>query len=430
MLAVVADFGHSAPEPARHQVRLARAPGPGDRGATITEIREPENAVDARVPAAPAPASRSVLAVAIACAALAVFAGLVSVLPLLGANEGRVSALVRMGSNEALVPVARSHDPDFAFVHPDAHYDGVYYYAIALDPFARGEPSEAIDFAAYRYGHPGYAWLARLVSFGRPQAVPAALLATGFAGLAVAAAAASYLSVALGRSPWGGLVIALSPGLMQALTSLTAEPVAAALVALVLLAWLRRRLVAVALLAVALALVKEQFVLVPVGLAMWEIGQWVRDRGPLVPQLLALAAAPVAWVAWQLWLRGQFGVWSFVQSPQHLSSPIVGWWDSLRAGAERALLAGDTMQVGSASVPLLAVVGVGWLVALVVAARVRTPLDPVLLLQLVILASVNPVVLLYPKDLLRATAVLLPLAIAVVAARPVDRDPAVSSDSA
>ena len=59
------------------------------------------------------------------------------------------------------------------FVPPEAHFDGVYFYAIALDPFARNDDVYTrIDLHQYRYGHPGYAWLSGLFALGEPARLP------------------------------------------------------------------------------------------------------------------------------------------------------------------------------------------------------------------------------------------------------------------
>src|SRR5207248_2841420 len=85
-----------------------------------------------------------------------------------------VTALVHLSGGD---PLSRLVTRSFSFVPGDAHYDGVYFYAIARDPLARGIAHKLIDSSAYRYGHPGYGWLAWLASAGgRPGAIPYALV--------------------------------------------------------------------------------------------------------------------------------------------------------------------------------------------------------------------------------------------------------------
>ena len=102
----------------------------------------------------------------------------------------------------------------------------------------------------------------------------------------VAGAAASLLARAVGWTSWGGLAVALNPGLVFAVNVDTSEPLGAALLLLGLAAYVRgRRGWALGLLA-ALCLVKEPLVLVPLAIAAWEL--WRTRRPPIV----ALAVVP------------------------------------------------------------------------------------------------------------------------------------------
>jgi hypothetical protein len=70
------------------------------------------------------------------------------------------------------------------------------------------------------------------LSLGNRAAVPEALLVLTLIGLALGTLGASRICVVLGRPPWGGLVISMSPGLLFATTVSTTETV-------VLAAWIR-----------------------------------------------------------------------------------------------------------------------------------------------------------------------------------------------
>lgn len=363
--------------------------------------------------------------VALACAAVAVAVSGVAVIASISIRQWRPSALVRMSGSEPMAALARETDPSFAFVPPEGHYDGVYFYAIARDPLARGEAHHLIDRAAYRYGHAGYGWLAWLASGGRAPAVPAALLGLGLAGAAVAAAAASLLSRELGWSGWGGLLVALNPGIVYATTVDTSEPVGLAVLALALVAWLRAKHGRAGAWLVAACLMKEPFLLVPAGLAVWEGIEWARGRrGPDVGRrLAALAAGPVAFGIWYLYLRGRFGVWPFTQEARDfLTAPFAGWVETFRLAAGLGVQGFDRMQLGTASVPLLAAIGGALALGAVRAVRPRTPIDPVFLLLALLMFCLNWLALLYPKDLIRELAAPLALLPAVLAGRrPVPR---------
>lgn len=355
------------------------------------------------------------------CAIVALLVALVPVAIAVDRAGGKPSVLVRMEAGEPMADFARAADPEFAFVG-DAHYDGVYFYAIATDPFATGEAHDLIDRASYRYGHAGYGWLGWVASMGQAPAVPVALLMLGFAGLAVAAVAVSRLSAALGWTPWGGLAVALNPGLIYALTALTSETVGAAFTALALLGWVRRRYVWGAVAAAAACLVKEPFLLVPAGLALWELGRWLahRDVGATIRRVALLSIGPVLFACWYAYVRVQFGEWSFEATEGFFAVPPFGWLEAMGHAASMAAGADLESQLGAASAPLLAAVGGALVVGLVQAVRVRHPVGAVFVLVALLALALRPLGVLFPKDMLRELSIPLMLLPLVLAARPDD----------
>ncbi|MGH2726735.1 MAG: AZOBR_p60025 family cell surface glycopolymer formation protein [Actinomycetota bacterium] len=364
--------------------------------------------------------------VGIACAAIAVAVAGIAVVATLSVHDWRVSALVHMSAEEPMSKIAREADPGFEFVHFQSHYDGVYFYAIAVDPLARDEAHTLIDAAPYRYGHAGYGWLAWLASGGgNAAAVPAALLAVGLAGVAVAAYATSLLARELGWSSWAGMIVALSPGAIYAVTADTSEPVALAATAFALLAWARRRWAWAAVALVAACLIKEPLLLVPTGLAVWESIRVVRgDRAPeLGRRALAILAGPIAFGAWAIYLNDRLGTWPFTHpSEEFLVAPFTGWVDSLRRAARLAAGPFDASQIGNASVVLLTIIGAALLIGMIRALRFRSWLDPIFLMDALLIFSLNWLGLLYPKDLIRETTVpLLLLPAVLLSGRDPDR---------
>jgi hypothetical protein len=183
-----------------------------------------------------------------------------------------------MGDGEPMAAVARATDPDFVLVPIASHYDGVYFYTVGRDPLARGDEHKLIDLGGYRYEHPGFGWLGWLLSAGQPSALPLALLLAALVCAAAAGGAASLLAADLGLSPWWGLVVALNPGLVYSITVVTSEAAGLAALLVSLYAWRRgRRLVAVIALTAA-CLIKEPFLLLPVGIAIYELVRWLRGR--------------------------------------------------------------------------------------------------------------------------------------------------------
>lgn len=125
----------------------------------------------------------------------------------------RAQRLIRLAPDEPLANTARATTISRSFTGVE-HYDGVYYYAIARDPFARGAAHMLIDQTPYRYGHPLHGLLAAVMSLGSPAAIPGVLFALSLLGLAAAGWWASRPAVSLAAGPWWGLAVAASPGLL------------------------------------------------------------------------------------------------------------------------------------------------------------------------------------------------------------------------
>ncbi|MFY9587293.1 MAG: hypothetical protein WAT66_07555 [Actinomycetota bacterium] len=340
------------------------------------------------------------------CAAVAVAVAGAAVLAALSIRDWRVSALVRMSAAEPMATIAHDADPDFAFVDTQAHYDGVYFYAIATDPLARGDAHTKIDKPAYRYGHAGLGWLAWLASGGRTSAVPGALLAIGLAGTALAAYGFSLLGRQLGWTPWAGLIVAFSPGIIYAVTADTSEPIAVAALAFALLGWLRGRYGWAAVALAAGCFIKEPLILVPVGLGAWTLVEALRGRREgFWARASLLVIGPLLYAGWYAYLRGRFGVWPSKQATDELLSfPLSGWIDSLKRAASLANQGFENMQIGNASVAFIVAIGALLLIGVVLSLRLTDPIAPVFILLAVLAFSLNWLGVLYPKDLLRETA--------------------------
>lgn len=328
-----------------------------------------------------------------------------AVVATVSAQSGSVTTLVRIASDDPIAPLAGEIDPDFQFVEPGGHYDGSFFYAIAIDPLAQGEAHTLIDRSAYRYGHVGYGWAAWLVSGGQPSLVPVALLVVGLAGVGVAAAAASLLATRFGWSGWwGGLLVAFSPGLIFSVISDTSEPIGLALMGLLLLAYLNEKWLWVGILSACACLTKEPLIAVPIGIALWELLRARRDDAApdLSARLLALGVGPLVFVAWTVYLRSRFGIWPSSQTVDLVTlPPFAGWVDTFGRAADLARRGNDQMQIGMAALALLPAVGGVLLTGVVKALRLRTFLDVLYLLFALMVFSLNWLQLLNPKDLIR-----------------------------
>jgi hypothetical protein len=358
--------------------------------------------------------------IALVCAASALVTCGSAMIATVAGHGGHVTALIRMSEKEALSPIAREHDPHFAFVPSTSHYDGAYFYAISLDPLARGKPSDAItndlDRGAYRYGHPGYGWLAWLVSGGRAALAPIALVLLALVGVALGAAAASMLGTQLGMTPWVGLVVVFNPGVVLAATSLTSETVGVALLMLALLAWTRRRVGWASAASVGACFTKEVFLLIPAAFIAWEIASAIRrhERGWFGPggparNSLLLAVGPAFFAIWYTYLTLRFNVVPAGLARDLVGFPLVGWIDSIRLAIEFESSSFTAMELGYASVALIVSTGSALIAGLVFAVRLKTAISLVYIGLTLVALSLTWLGVLYPQDLIRDVSMSLAL---------------------
>ena len=351
------------------------------------------------------------LLLAAGCALAAVVTCLAAAFAAMAPANFAPSMLVHVGSAEPMASVARATDPHFALVPNQSHYDGVYYYAIGRDPLAQGREHTLIDRPAYRYGHPGFGWLGWLASAGQAAALPDALLAVALACAAIAGAAAALFAADLGLSPLWGLVVALNPGLVYSATVLTSEAAELAALFLALYAWRRgHRVWATAAMTVG-CFIKEPLVLVPAGIAIYEIGKWLHTKSlrPLLPRLGLLAVPPLIYLCWFVYVWWHFGLPSTDQSRDLTAIPFTGWVDTFKRAASFVDADYSNSQVGAIEVALLVVVGFALVLGAARAYRLDTVVKPVFVLMALTLFSLTWLNLLFPKDFLRAATVQLAL---------------------
>lgn len=347
---------------------------------------------------------------AVACCALAALVtSLGAALATMAPYGWKPSVLVHVGDTEAMGALARATDAGFAVVPMASHYDGTYFYAIARDPFARGEEHRVIDRPAYRYGHPGYGWLATIASLGDEAGLPWAMLIVALVCATLAGAAAAALAGEVGLSPWWGLVVAFNPGLVYSVTALTSEAAGLAALFWGLLLWRRGRWGEAAAVLALGCFIKEPLVLVPVGIGMYELVERIRESGagqePLVAlarRLGLLAIGPVLYLGWYAYVWHVFGAAPASQARDLTGWPFVGWLDTLDSAARWIGADFGSSQLGAVAVPLIVLAGFGLLVGLLRSLTLRTPIEAVFLLLGCLALTLNAWNLLYPKDLVRA----------------------------
>jgi hypothetical protein len=358
-------------------------------------------------------ATRSRTLVPAACGVLAVVAALVALIPVLRPAGWSLTALPRVDANTGMGAAALARDPGFHTVTTGA-YDGQFYWGIAVDPIATGNVHQAFDKASYRYGHPLLGWLGWLLSAGQARAAPAALLAAGLASLFVAAVAASLLGRAFGRQGWDGLFVAANPGLIYASVHDLAEPLSAALLLGGLLAYTRGRRLVAAVCFGLLVLSKEQFVLVPLAVAAWEL---LRGRARLrEPWLLVACVLPA--VCWWVYARAHFGEW-FTSGDTALTFPLRGWRRALLdAGIGTYSPNGALNMADESTLVVLAALLVLLALAGLLALRLRGPTDAAYVVIGVVAACLAPNATSFLRDALRNLSVLLTLVPFVIASLP------------
>jgi hypothetical protein len=351
--------------------------------------------------------------VVVACALAAMATAGLAAGSAIASAGGKATVLVRMSSTEPMAALARESDPTFYFVQPEDHYDGAYFYAIARDPFATGDEHKLIDQAPYRYSHGGYGVLAWLLSFGRLSTIPNVLLILNLIAMGAAGALMSAIAMRYGRSGWWGLVIALSPGLIYAVTADTAEPVAIAFAAAGVLAWAnKKRGTAAALLSVA-TLCKEPMLVVPAGLLVWEFLSWRRARRSSLPwQAFATVLTPlIVFFGWQAYLWTRFHRFAVAASSGTLalSKPFKGWFDAIRFANTYALQGFDRMSYATVGLALIIMFAGVLVIGSVRSLWMRSPFAPMFLMLFILDVFVTWYLLFFPKDLLRWSSI--PLAV-------------------
>jgi len=329
--------------------------------------------------------------------------------------------LVHIAQADTLAALALRSDPHFHLVTSVQHYDGAYYYAIARDPLLNGAAHHLIDQPAYRYGHPLHGWLAYLLSLGRPAAIPLALMVLSLLGLAVAGWAVSRLATGYGRSPWGGLLIAASPGLLFAATMDTTETVGAALIALAFLAWSRQRYAVSGLLLVMACFDKEQYITVPLGLIVWEAVSSRRSRrmpDALTTKLVAVVSGPVLLSGWYAYVHSRVGTWPFQYESGNLGAPLRGWWDTFGLAHDLSRGTFEQSQIGSVTPSILMAIAAIILMGAFAARRILRPFDATAIGLAVITSMQGWRTLLYPHETFRLSSIAVLLALAVLFTRP------------
>jgi hypothetical protein len=241
-------------------------------------------------------------------------------------------------------------------------YDGQFYYRLALDPWTdrQDEHGVRLDRPEYRQQRILYPLLVHALALGRPQWVPAALVAVNAACVVLVAGLGAALAGRCGRPAWLGLAFSLYPGLLLAVARDLAEPceAAAAAAGLLLLGGPRARLAAVFLSLAVLARETAIVLAFAVFLAWLPRPGWLARAAPGArPPAAAWLAPGATFVAWQAWLAARWDVAFLLgTSGRGIERSGLGWLGRL-GGALR----------GEPPQPLVTTLEIGFLLALAAA---------------------------------------------------------------
>jgi hypothetical protein len=239
----------------------------------------------------------------------------------LSRNDYDFSIFVNAGDrfvDAALAP------PNLSILPNSDGYDGQFYYRLALTPFTDRQTDRGItiDTPAYRQQRIVYPLLARLLSLGRPAAVPAALVLVNLLGLCGIAYLGATYAQGAGRNALWGVALALYPGFLMTLSRDTVEIVAAFfLIAFIVAMQRERSFLAGTCLALAV-LAKETTLLAAAAVGIVAVIETIRTRQlrPFDRWLPALLP-PVAYVLWQLWLAN---TWRMASVTGHTFTNNIG----------------------------------------------------------------------------------------------------------
>lgn len=364
--------------------------------------------------------------VGLACAAVAVLAALLA--QWMSHSEFfHPSKLLDIADTDPLAQLVMRLDPGFHLSSGPEHYDGVYLYAMAVDPFASGEAHNLIDLAGYRYGHPMYSWIAGILSFGHAPALPWVFWLLSLASMAVAAYLVSRLAATWGGTPWLGLVVAASPGLLFSASTALTEPFQLVLVVSMLLLWGRGRRTSPWLLGVVcvvMCLTKENLVLVALALGADLLVSWVRRTRSVReswPQALALAAGPVALGAWLVFIRGRFTPEQLAYDDGNIGLPFANFPELLELGAALRVTPGAATQIGTTAPSGIVAIFVVLVAGTVAGLYRRDALAWLAASQLVLVSGLGWRTLLYPHEMFRIPAVALIIAVLSLSAAIAER---------
>lgn len=194
-------------------------------------------------------------------------------------SNGGPSALLHVGA-EAELRASISQDFQQVVLWDGPGHDGRFSYAIAREPFSPGT-SEA-DHPAYRYRRYLYSLVGGGFGLLPPNYTLYGLIFLAAVGFGLGVAATTDLGWRLGAGHWSIVAGLVNVGVLSGVLHLTSDPLAFGLAMAGAALWLRDRRSWSLLAFVLAAWSKEVYLLVPLGLAVWELWSGRRWRDALL----------------------------------------------------------------------------------------------------------------------------------------------------
>ena len=263
---------------------------------------------------------RAFLPWAPALAVLAVYAGLAVID--LRANRWDVTTFIVAGDHFADRALL---DAPIAVLPQSPGYDGQFYYRLGLDPFTAEQTAHGItiDNPATRGARILYPLLAWAASWGRPPALPWAMLGLNLAGLFALAAIGVAIARRHAAPAWMGLLPSLYPGFIVTIIRDTTEITAITLSAAAVAFALRNQAWRAAPFAAAAVFARETTLFALAGFGVAELARCLRARRASAT-LFAYASPALVFAAWQAAVLWHWQLTSFSGTSQNLGAPLAG----------------------------------------------------------------------------------------------------------
>ena len=273
--------------------------------------------------------------------------------------HGDITRFIVISSRHVVGPTYAVH------VNKGDGFDGQFAYRLALAPWdLTGHPGGiALDvpFRAQRITYPTLAWLAS--GFGRPAAVPYALVGVNLAAISGLGWLGGRLARGYGRSAAWGLALGLYFGFVWTLSRDLTELTDAACLVAGIVGVHEKRWWLGSLGFAAAVLSRETSLVLVLAYGLWQLPRLVRQRRPAVEDLV-WAVPLAAFVLWQAYGRWRLGVWPIRSDQSNAGRPFVDLLHYTRLWAQNA---GDNLPSLIRLTEVLTVAGA------VVAALVLTP---------------------------------------------------------